>query len=316
MYYKVIEDAAELIVCIRYMLQSPEHLSALLLAFLLFYGQKMRAAFRSDEQGAALRPFGKAVLPRLVLAGVFVVALTLVLIHLSAPNGTGERAGNLVCTGVGEVRNLHPEDGLTIELTTRTCVVVLVSATKREVDLLHGEALFTVRHNEMRPFTVLTPKLAIEDLGTEFRVYEHEGETNVGVLQGEVGMRARSAPPSANRPLVRLGPGERATAVSTPNAVAIKLEKSSRRDLERMLAWREGALELGNNSTLKDFVFEFNRYNVRQLMIVDPTIENLPVGGHFRYSDLDEAIKAVTHLHGIHVSVDESNPNILRLSGP
>jgi len=194
-------------------------------------------------------------------------------------------------------------------------VEVFVSATKREVHLLQGEALFTVRHNDAKPFTVFTRHVAVDDLGTEFRVYQREDETYVGVLQGEVGIRALSTSRSADQPPVRLGPGEGATIVGTPNLVTIKPEKLAAGALERALAWRQGALEFHDDS-LKHAVSEINRYNVRQLVIVDPAIENLSVGGRFRYSDYDGAVKAMTHVLGITSSVDESNPNILKLSRP
>ena len=120
------------------------------------------------------------------------------------------------------MRNPSLDDGSRIELTTRTCVEMLVSQTKREAHLLQGEALFTIQHDDRKPFSVLTPHVAVDNLGTRFRVYEHEGETEVGVLQGEVGIRGLWTPHTSNGPPVRFGPGEGATVISTPNVVAIK----------------------------------------------------------------------------------------------
>ena len=259
------------------------------------------------------RSFRKPVLGGLVLASACVAAVAFVLTHLSSVNSTPERTGNPVCTGIGEVRSLSLEDGSTIELTTRTCVEVLVSATQRKAHLLQGEALFTVQHSDAMPFTVLTRHVAVDDLGTQFRIYEHENETDVEVLQGEAGIRVLSTPHNANRPPVRLGPGEGATVVRTPNAVTINTEKLSRETLERALAWRQGALEF-NGDSLRRAVSEINRYNVRQLVIVDPAIENLSVGGRFRYSDFDTSAQSIAQALGIRLSADESNPNILKLS--
>jgi transmembrane sensor len=135
---------------------------ALLDALVSFEGVQTRTASDFDELAAvpevcSRRSFTQPVLGGLVLASVCVAALALVLTQLSALSGTAEHAGNPVCTGIGEVRNLSLDDGSRIELTTRTCVEVLVSQTKREVHLLQGEALFTVRHDDRKPFTVLTP---------------------------------------------------------------------------------------------------------------------------------------------------------------
>jgi transmembrane sensor len=150
-------------------------------------------------------------------------------------------------------------------------------------------------------------------LGTQFRVYEHEDETDIGVLQGEVSIRARSTPRLASQPPVHLDAGEGATVVSTQNTVTIRAERLSRGDLERALAWREGALEFHGNS-LKEAVSQINRYNVRQLVIIDPTIENLSVGGRFRYSDFNRAVDTLTI--GKQVIVDKSDTSIIRLRGP
>ncbi|MBV8806206.1 MAG: hypothetical protein JO042_14200 [Sinobacteraceae bacterium] len=61
---------------------------------------------------------------------------------------------------------------------------------------------------------------------------------------------------------------------------------------------------------------EINRYNHQQLQIVDPAIENLSVGGRFRYSDFDGVVEAMTRVLGIRARRDESNPDIMKLSGP
>jgi transmembrane sensor len=327
----VPEEAAELILrlheeptrknrkaCMRFLQRSPQHVRALFNELLSFYRVETPVKFGSDELIAApevrSRPSFTMPVPlrRLVLTTACMAVVAFVFTHLSAWNGTTERAGNRVCTGIGEVRSLSLEDGSTVELTTRTCVEVLVSATKREVHLLQGEALFTVQHNEAIPFSVLTRYAAVDDLGTQFRVYQHEDETDVGVLQGEVGIRARSTPRNADRP-VHLSSGEGATVVSTSSVVTISPEKLSRGALERALAWRQGALEFHDDS-LRRAVSEINRYNVRQLMIVDPAIENLLIGGRFRYSDFDTFVQDLTYVLRIHV--DESDPNILKLSGP
>jgi len=306
--------------CVRFVRRSVGHLRALLDALFSYNRVEMHAVFRPDElpsapQVRSRRLFTRPVLLRsLVLASACVATVAFVLGHLSVSNGMGEHAWTRTCTGIGEVRKVALEDGSRIELTTQTCLEVRLSATRREVHLLQGEALFTVRHDKAKPFTVFTKDLAVEDLGTQFRMYLHKDETDVGVLQGEVSIRALSQARSTNVQLVRIGPGEGATGISTPHAVTITPKKLPGGSLERTLAWREGALEFHNES-LRQAVADLNRYNVRQLVILDPAIENLSVGGRFQYSHFDEAALAMANALGIRLSVDASNPNILQLSG-
>jgi hypothetical protein len=40
------------------------------------------------------------------------------------------------------------------------------------------------------------------------------------------------------------------------------------------------------------------------------------VGGRFRYSDFDGVVEAMTRVAGIRARLDESNPNIMKLSDP
>jgi transmembrane sensor len=286
-------------------MRSPRHLRTLLNAFLLFYAPKMLEGVRSP------RPFTKSVVCLLgAAAGVTAVAFGLM--HWGALNDTDKRAGNRVCTGVGEVRSLPLDAGSTVELTTNSCVDVFVLTAKREVHLLQGEALFTVRHDDRKPFVVVTPHVSVEDFGTQFRIYEHGDQTDVGVLQGEVAIRALWMSRAASGQPVRLGPGEGATVVSTPTAVTIQREKLPRQALERALAWRQGALEFYEDP-LRHAVSELNRYSTQKL-VVDPAIEHRLLTGHFRCSDFDATVKSITNLLGIRSSVDESDPNITRLS--
>src|SRR5579859_6826775 len=167
--------------CVRFFRRSAEHLRAFLNEFLSVYEVKTLGAFGFDElapvpEVRSRRSFMKPVLARMILASACAAAVAFIftpfiVTHLSASNGT---AGNRVCTRIGEVRSLSLVDGSKIELTTNSCVELLVSGAKRQVRLLQGDALFTVRHNDAKPFAVLTSNVAIEDVGTQFRVFLYE----------------------------------------------------------------------------------------------------------------------------------------------
>lgn len=75
-------------------------------------------------------------------------------------------------TGVSEKRTVELPDGSRVVLSAASSLRTLGGYGRgaREVEL-SGEALFTVTHDEERPFRVRTPSGAvIEDLGTQFSV--------------------------------------------------------------------------------------------------------------------------------------------------
>jgi transmembrane sensor len=73
------------------------------------------------------------------------------------------------------------------------------SARVRFVELVKGEALFEVRPDPRRPFTVTAGDASIRDVGTRFNVYRGADNTTVSVLEGEVQVSVRQGSP---RPLL------------------------------------------------------------------------------------------------------------------
>ena len=57
-------------------------------------------------------------------------------------------------------------------------------------------------------------------------------------------------------------------------------------EVDRNLSWRSGVLTFRHTS-LADAVAEFNRYGTRQIVIRDPEIAALELGGVFRSGDAE-----------------------------
>jgi transmembrane sensor len=88
----------------------------------------------------------------------------------------------------------------------------------------------------------------------------------------------------------------------------INVRKIANDDMTRRLAWTQGRLWF-DRVTLSEAVTEFNRYNRRQLVIDDPTIENLHIGGAFDATDLDSFVSALQSF-GIQTFPMQSNADI------
>jgi transmembrane sensor len=75
--------------------------------------------------------------------------------------------------------------------------------------------------------------------------------------------------------------------------------------MARKLAWQNQMLVF-DGDTLSDVVAQFNRYNSRQLVIADPNLATLQIGGYFRPTNLDAFINVLQSDFDIRVSPEGS----------
>ncbi|MFT8645209.1 FecR family protein [Gluconacetobacter sp.] len=92
-------------------------------------------------------------------------------------------------TGRQEVRTIVLVDGSQIVLAPQSAIASRFENGRREVRLLKGEALFTVRHDAAHPFTVFARGLTVTDVGTVFDVDAQDaGRVTVAVREGQVSL--------------------------------------------------------------------------------------------------------------------------------
>lgn len=228
-------------------------------------------------------------------------------------------------TEVGERRLITLKDGSQIHLNTQTQVRVNLTPRFREVRLTEGEALFTVKHDPHRPFIVVTDDARIEDEGTEFSVYRAgAGETRIVVMTGEVNVSKVDARPVApvlarrqapsqtlsnTVPLpITLRPGNSARIIHGATAAELESRPLSPHELERKLGWCNGLLVF-EGETLSEAIAEFNRYNRQRIVIDDPGIASLRLGGTFSANDpgtFATAVERTLQLRAINRGPDSS----------
>jgi len=202
--------------------------------------------------------------------------------------------------------------------------------------LERGEALFKVTHDKKRPFDVDAGSTTVRAVGTEFSVRVREPvETSGGgkdievlVKEGRVAIdppkdnakameRAAALPPSMST----LSAGEAVTITTkrvTTELPQMQVQKVAEADVDKKLSWTEGRLWF-ERQTLKDVVAEFNRYNRRQMVVADPAIENLRIGGGFEATDPESFIAALEKTLGVRAfpspSSDGDGAEVIRLVG-
>jgi transmembrane sensor len=200
-----------------------------------------------------------------------------------------------------------------------------LSPNHREVVLERGEALFKVAHDATRPFDVQAAGTTVRAVGTEFSVRVREpneraqgqpGQKDVEVLvkEGRVAIdppkqqleRAAALPPSVSM----LSAGETVTI----SASRVSVQKVAETDVDKKLSWTEGRLWF-ERQRLADVVAEFNRYNRRQMVIADPAIADLRIGGGFEATDPESFVAALERTFGIRAFPSAEDPDVIRLVG-
>ena len=236
-----------------------------------------------------VRPFA-AIWTRLPLRPMRTWAAALALAAVAGAIGLTAwmRANPTYSTAVGQQRVIRLADGSVIDMRARSEIRVHYTRTEREVELLHGEALFRDTRNSIRPFIVTTRNTVVRAVGTEFDINRQRASTVVTVVAGQVAVAnafSQIAAPSSHshrpgsrnslsRPAVYLIAGEQVTIrpplVSNPVFV----------DVSDVIAWTHQKLVFVS-TPLQDVVDEFNRYNVRQLVIADPALDSFKIDGVF-----------------------------------
>ena len=204
-------------------------------------------------------------------------------------------------TAIGEQRSLALIDGSTVELNSRSKIVVRYSPQGRNVELLQGQALFRVAKDASRPFIVKTGATLVRAVGTEFDVYQKRDGTVVTVVEGRVAiltdhaLPAPGAPPSAideprrsnlEFPTVpKEQVGNILVAAGEQLTVTSKLIKIAEHpNIANATAWTQRQLVF-ESASLSDVADEFNRYNDKQLIVEDPRLDTFHVSGVFSSTD-------------------------------
>lgn len=240
---------------------------------------------------------GLAAAAALALAAVFVS-------QLRSP----KTFANVAVTRVGESQRVALPDGSFVTLNTGSEVAFDFNPERRQVDLRRGEAHFTVAKDPRRPFVVRTGGVAVRAVGTAFNVHRRGAEVEVVVTAGRVdvqevrGGRSLLAPtPQAAAAVLEAGQRVVVTgAIDDPDVQprATTPDVMSPPELARRLAWQEQRLEFGP-TPLHELVAEFNRYSHRQLVLADPALAALSVGGSFRAGDDETLVRLLETSFGI-----------------
>ena len=211
-----------------------------------------------------------------------------------------QRGGELqtLSTAVGQQRNVTLADGSIVTLNTNTIVESDLRHRTREIYLRKGEAHFQVAHDRSRPFLVHAGDAVVRAVGTEFEVRVlTDQHVDVVVNEGRVEVQPElPAPQNANARAHRtaaatvraLNAGQRLSTASLDYAVV----PVTAQQLSAELAWREGAIVF-DGEPLSEAIAEIERYTDARIIVSDPNVAALRVGGRFRTGNVQEFFAAL-----------------------
>jgi transmembrane sensor len=197
--------------------------------------------------------------------------------------------GDRYSTPVGGIASVPMADGSKVTLNTDSQIRIALTKTERRVELKHGEAFFEVSKDPSRPFIVRAGSKRVVAVGTKFSVRREGDDIEVIVTEGKVRVddgAARGDSRADGSSDVLLTPG----SIARADEAGVLVQRKTLPEAEEQLSWRLGLL-MFRNLTLADAIAEFNRYNVRKIVIQDPAVATLKIEGNFRATNVEAFVR-------------------------
>ncbi|EGJ11570.1 FecR family protein [Rubrivivax benzoatilyticus] len=173
-------------------------------------------------------------------------------------------------------------DGSRVRLDSATRLDVRLYRDRRELRLHEGRAAFAVHADARRPFHVRAGTLDVVVTGTRFTVRHTRAGLDAGltVVEVEEG-RVRVTPQAGAAPdaVVELHAGQRLSSGGDGRPGPARPLSSA-----DAAAWREGRIAF-DGVPLAQALAEFERYGPTGVVVRDPAVGALPVGGSWRVGD-------------------------------
>ncbi|MCW8107730.1 FecR domain-containing protein [Alteromonas ponticola] len=226
-------------------------------------------------------------------------------------------------TAIGEQKNVTLSDGSIIHLNTDTVLAVTYTDSQRLIDLIKGEAHFTVAHDKQRPFSVNAGHNSVTAVGTAFNMQYVENEAfELVVTEGRVLVKQNehtelqsgvqsliSKKPVTTEGLLMFS-GEKAMVQG-----AVKEKHNvSENDIDEDLAWQQGMIVFKGEPLYK-VLQEIGRYTPIQFKLMSEDVKNRRVAGFFKVGDIDGLLFALKNSFQIEYTQELDKVIELRSAG-
>lgn len=210
-------------------------------------------------------------------------------------------------------------DGSTVELNAGAQVAVHFTAAERRVQLVTGEAHFSIIEDSERPFVVGVEGAEVRAIGTAFSIRLTSESFEVLVTEGKVrmeeigGAKAEDFPATEHALSVPtdLIAGQMAVQPLNNDVFEPIVYTVTMSELESRLAWKDEILDYDSRS-LVEVVNEFNQHNYTQIRIGDEELNDIKVTIALKPDNFEGFVKLLELSAGIEAEYAENGTIILK----
>ncbi|MBM0107487.1 FecR domain-containing protein [Steroidobacter sp. S1-65] len=190
-------------------------------------------------------------------------------------------ARETVETSTGERRSLDLPQSVRLDMNTATALSWRASNNAVKLWLDHGEIAVRVAATAALLWIETSNIEALLSAGV-YNARFVDRMLDLTVVRGAAQLRA---PPAK---AIAVTAGQRLLAADGATA----LQSVSEQDLDAIEAWQRGEIVF-QDTQLSAAVAEYNRYLQRKLMILDPAVGELRIGGRFNSADVSTFLRAI-----------------------
>jgi len=196
-------------------------------------------------------------------------------------------------TRIGQRQSITAAPGLSLDLNTDSCVY-WKDGTPAQVWLERGEV--AIRLAGRQGLDLVTPDGRFQLTPGIYNARLRGTGCELAVLTGRIAG-------GSDKPV---GPGE----VALANAGRVDVHSRDGADLSRVTAWQRGTLVL-NGESLDYALAEMNRYLPDKIVIGDPALSRLRLGGTFSTTDPNEFLQALRSSLGVRATAGANGGTVL-----
>lgn len=191
-------------------------------------------------------------------------------------------------TKTGERRQIAIENGVSIDLNTRTSLNIRRQGDEQRVELVSGEAAITVTQKLLQPLIVSSAGGLIHASDVQFDVRCDGLRTTVTCHRGSLGIdySGQSVLLGEGRQISYADAGFGSERIIDPTVV---------------MAWREGHLVF-RGTPLSEVIEEVNRYRFGRIVLMNEALGKRRVEARIPLDDVDELIALVREAYGARIT--------------
>lgn len=207
---------------------------------------------------------------------------------------------------IGENSSFTLEDGSTVTLSGGTSIIVAINQNERKVKLKQGSAYFDVAHDPSRVFSVTAQQTQVRVRGTAFEVKRFTNNAiTVSVQRGLVDVADLPEQGTIDESVQQLTANQQLQANYNGAFTSPVLAFNP----EAQFSWLKERF-IYDNVPLQDVIMDINRYASKPVVILDNSINHLPITASFTFEQIGQMLAGLAAAYSIKF-IEEEDRHVL-----